>query len=68
MKPSVLNDNWPMGWLRDFYDFLVYRRAPLAPEQFVTPNLKPSIVDGKIIDLLELTDADYILVDADDMY
>ncbi|MBU3643690.1 MAG: GHKL domain-containing protein [Candidatus Nanopelagicaceae bacterium] len=66
MKPSVLTDNWPMGWLRDFYDFLVYRRAPLAPEQFVTPTLKPSIVDRKIIDLLELTDADYILVDAED--
>lgn len=51
-----------MGKLRDFYDALVYRRDPLAPEsnEFIG-------ISSKLIDLLELTDADYLIVDADDV-
>jgi two-component system sensor histidine kinase SenX3 len=65
MKPSFLTDNWSMGLLRDFYDSLVYKRASLAPEEFSTTNLEIKSIDSRILDLLELTDADYILVDND---
>jgi two-component system sensor histidine kinase SenX3 len=65
MKPSILTDNWPMGWLRDFYDLLVYRRASLAPEPYLAQQSDFKI-DGHILDLLELTDADYMLVGGDD--
>ena len=63
MKAYVLNDNWAMGWLRDFYDLLVYRRAPLAPQEFTPAGQR---VEQKLIDLLELTDADYLIVDNED--
>ena len=52
-----------MGRLRRFYDSLVYRRAPLAPEEFTPAGYR---VDQKLVDLLELTDADYIIVDSED--
>jgi two-component system sensor histidine kinase SenX3 len=63
MKAYDLNDNWAMGWLRDFYDLLVYRRAPLAPQEFTPAGQR---VEQKLIDLLELTDADYLIVDNED--
>ncbi len=52
-----------MGRLRDFYDSLVYRRGSLALEELTPANFK---VDQKLVDLLELTDADYIIVDSED--
>ena len=63
MKAFIFNDNWAMGRLRRFYDSLVYRRAPLAPEEFTPAGYR---VDQKLVDLLELTDADYIIVDSED--
>ena len=60
MKAFVFQDNWSMGRLRELYDSLVYRRAPQSEESSTFQ------VDRKLIDLLELTDADYILVDNDD--
>lgn len=63
MKDFDFNDNWGMGRLRDFYDSLVYRRGSLALEEFTPANFK---VDQKLVDLLELTDADYIIVDSED--
>ena len=52
-----------MGRLRDFYDLLVYRRGSLALEELSPVSFK---VDQKLVDLLELTDADYIIVDSED--
>ena len=52
-----------MGRVRDFYDLLMYRRAPLEPELNTSTNTR---VDQKLVDLLELTDADYLIVDSDD--
>ena len=52
-----------MGRMRDFYDALMYRGAPLSNNELVSTGNK---VESKLIDLLELSDADYILVDADD--
>ena len=52
-----------MGRLRDFYDLLVYRRGSLALEELSPAGFK---VDQKLVDLLELTDADYIIVDSED--
>jgi two-component system sensor histidine kinase SenX3 len=63
MKDFDFNDNWGMGRLRDFYDSLVYRRGSLALEELTPANFK---VDQKLVDLLELTDADYIIVDSED--
>ena len=63
MKDFDFNDNWGMGRLRDFYDLLVYRRGSLALEELTPANFK---VDQKLVDLLELTDADYIIVDSED--
>jgi two-component system sensor histidine kinase SenX3 len=63
MKDFDFNDNWGMGRLRDFYDLLVYRRGSLALEELNPANFK---VDQKLVDLLELTDADYIIVDSED--
>ena len=63
MKPFNLNDNWLMGRIRDFYDSLMYRRAPYAPDEFASTSFK---IDPKLNDLLELTDTDYLIVDAED--
>lgn len=63
MKILFINDNWAMGRVRDFYDLLMYRRAPLEPEEITSSNYR---VDQKLVDLLELTDADYLIVDGDD--
>lgn len=63
MKILFINDNWAMGRVRDFYDLLMYRRAPLEPELNTSTNTR---VDQKLVDLLELTDADYLIVDSDD--
>jgi hypothetical protein len=52
-----------MGRIKDFYDALVYRRSSLATIEKVTPE---SPVDSRINDLLDLTDADYILVGSDE--
>lgn len=51
-----------MGKLRDFYDSLVYRRDPMAPE-----STDLNGINSKLVDLLELTDADYLIVDAEDL-
>ena len=53
-----------MGRIKDFYDALVHRRSPLATVEKLTPE---SRVDSRINDLLDLTDADYILVGSDDL-
>ena len=63
MKAELFHHNRVMGRLKDFYDLLVSRRAPLAYNE-VTAS--PSKVDNELIDLLEITDADYILIDRDD--
>ena len=52
-----------MGRMRDFYDALVYRSEPNLVDLNKSAGAK---VDSKLIDLLELTDADYIIVDSDD--
>lgn len=62
MKAFDFNDNCAMGWLRDFYDSLVYRRASLAPDEFQPAIFRPEQI---LVDVLELTDADYIIVDAE---
>lgn len=49
--------------MRDFYDALVYRSEPNLVDLNKSAGSK---VDSKLIDLLELTDADYIIVDSDD--
>jgi two-component system, OmpR family, sensor histidine kinase SenX3 len=63
VKDFDFKDNWTMGRLRDFYDLLVYRRGSLALEELSPASFK---VDQKLVDLLELTDADYIIVDSED--
>jgi two-component system sensor histidine kinase SenX3 len=63
MKPLSFNDNWAMGRMRDFYDLLMYRRSSLEPEEITSSNQR---VDQKLLDLLELTDADYLIVDGND--
>ena len=63
MKDFDLNDNWAMGSIRDFYDSLMYRHASQAQGEI---NLSGRNVDQKLNDLLELTDADYLIVDSDD--
>ena len=63
MKDFDLNDNWAMGSIRDFYDSLMYRHASQAQGEI---NLSGRNVDQKLIDLLELTDTDYLIVDSDD--
>jgi two-component system sensor histidine kinase SenX3 len=63
MKDFDLNDNWAMGSIRDFYDSLMYRHASQAQGEI---NLLGRNVDQKLIDLLELTDTDYLIVDSDD--
>ena len=50
-----------MGRLRQLYDSLMYRRAPQIEESSALQ------VDQRLVDLLELTDADYILVDGEDL-
>ena len=61
MKALVFQDNWAMGRLRQLYDSLMYRRAPQIEESSALQ------VDQRLVDLLELTDADYILVDGEDL-
>ena len=63
MKASIFHDNWPMGRIRNFYDALVYRGAPLKQDHFASEIQE---LDHKLIDVLELTDADYIVVNAND--
>ncbi len=63
MKDFDLNDNWAMGSIRDFYDSLMYRHASQSQGEV---NLSGRNVDQKLIDLLELTDTDYLIVDSDD--
>jgi two-component system sensor histidine kinase SenX3 len=63
MKASNFDDNWHMGRMRQLYDSLVYRRASNVAAEFIPAGAR---IDQKLIDLLELTDADYIIVDADD--
>ena len=63
MKPYKFSDNRAMGRFKDFYDSLVYRRSPLATVDRAVPE---SVFDSRLNDLLDLTDADYILVGADD--
>ena len=62
MKPYKFSDNRAMGRFKDFYDSLVYRRSPLATVDRAVPE---SVFDSRLNDLLDLTDADYILVGAD---
>ena len=63
MKDFDLNDNWAMGSIRDFYDSLMYRHASQSQGEINTSGRN---VDQKLNDLLELTDADYLLVDSED--
>mgnify|MGYP003339745546 FL=1 len=52
-----------MGRIREFYDALMYRRAPIADEDLLAVG--PSS-DSRLHEILDLTDADYILVNTDD--
>ncbi len=52
-----------MGRLKDFYDALMYRSAPNSEQ--VNEN-KSAAIDNKIVELLEITDADYIVLNGDD--
>ncbi len=59
-----------MGRLRELYDSLMYRRAPQSNELseelgMQATNNEAAKIDSRIIDLLELSDADYILVSGD---
>lgn len=63
MKASNFDDNWHMGRMRQLYDSLVYRRASNVAAELIPAGAR---IDQKLIDLLELTDADYIIVDSDD--
>lgn len=63
MKDFDLNDNWAMGSIRDFYDSLMYRHASQSQGEVNTSGRN---VDQKLNDLLELTDADYLIVDSED--
>ena len=63
MKDFDLNDNWAMGSIRDFYDSLMYRHASQSQGEINTSGRN---VDQKLNDLLELTDADYLIVDSED--
>ena len=50
--------------MRAIYDSLVYRRAPGANQEIPVIGSKS---DSKLSEILDLTDADYILVDQDDL-
>ena len=63
MKDFDLNDNWAMGSIRDFYDSLMYRHASQSQGEVNTSGRN---VDQKLNDLLELTDADHLIVDSED--
>ena len=63
MKDFDLNDNWAMGSIRDFYDSLMYRHASQSQGEINTSGRN---VDQKLNNLLELTDADYLIVDSED--
>ena len=70
MKALVFQDNWAVGRLRELYDSLMYRRAPQSNELseelgMQATNNEAAKIDSRIIDLLELSDADYILVSGD---
>ena len=53
-----------MGRLREIYDALMYRRAPIADEDLLAVGQGS---DSRLHEILDLTDADYILVNADDL-
>ena len=61
MKVSNLDDNKPMGRIKDFYDALVHRAVPVQ-----SPSSPKRQLDRQIIELLEIADADYIVVDGED--
>lgn len=63
MKAQNLDDNNPMGRLKVFYDSFVNRQSAPAPEKNFSNQSK---LDNRIIDLLEISDADYILVNGND--
>lgn len=69
MKDSNLDDNWLMGRWQDFYDALMHRSGNLAvnePEHLANQVTESKQLDKRIIDLLEITDADYIVVNRED--
>lgn len=63
MKPRYFSDNGLMGMWRDFYDVLMQRRS--ASERALNQTTESGF-DRRLNDLLDLTDADYILVGQDD--
>jgi len=66
MKAFELDDNWRMGRFKDFYDALVFRRSSLDAEPVQSvQHLSPKL-EAKLVDLLNLTDANYVVVDAHD--
>ena len=64
MKPQEFRDNGPMGMWKDFYDALVLRRSP---SESASNQASESKFDSRLNDLLDLTDADYILVSPEDL-
>jgi len=66
MKVGLFQDNWAMGRIKDFYDSLVYRRAPLMYDETDTAANIGLNISPELVGILELTDADYILVDSQD--
>ena len=59
-----MRDNGHVGRLRAIYDALVYRRAAGANEEIQVIGSK---FDSRLSEILDLTDADYILVNRDDV-
>ena len=51
-----------MSRWRDFYDSLVHRRSTFASPE---TSEKSEVFDDRLIELLEITDADYIVVNSD---
>ena len=67
MKAGLFQDNWAMGRIKDFYDSLVYRRAPLMYDENSSFTNLDVDISPELVGALELTDADYILVDSQDL-
>ena len=62
MKDSNLDDNWLVGRLKDFYDALMHRSTPM-----LLTETNSNQVDQQVKELLEITDADYIVVNGDEV-
>ena len=67
MKDGLFQDNWAMGRIKDFYDSLVYRRAPLMYDETDTAaniglNISPELVGVLSPHMPELASCDEISI------